>query len=281
MLNLINFVDRKFYPTFQNHWDDLALRHKILSNLNPQFRVLDYGAGSGFVKEMNFKDLGAKISGIDMDPSVLTNPFLDEAFITNGSVLPFEDNSFDLVISDNVLEHLENPGKVFAEISRVLKSNGKLLIKTPNKWHYMSLIASYTPHWFHVFYNSLRGRKESDTFPTQYRVNTPKAIETCANRSGLKVEEILLIEGRPEYLRISFISYLFGLIYERIVNRFDALAKFRIVMIAVMVKSSAKALDSATNNRITPAKAIAENTASQIRLLLPIVLALCCESHYH
>jgi SAM-dependent methyltransferase len=262
MLNLINFLDRKFYPNFQNHWDDLALRNKILSNLNPEFRVLDYGAGSGFVKEMNFKDLGAKIAGIDMDSSVLTNPFLDEAFITNGSVLPFEEDSFDLVISDNVLEHLENPRTVFSEISRVLKSNGKLIIKTPNKWHYMSLIASYTPHWFHVFYNSLRGRTESDTFPTQYKVNTPKDIEACANHSGLKIEEIQLIEGRPEYLRIFFILYLFGLFYERIVNRFNTLAKFRVVIIAVMVKSDAKALNSVTDNRIVSAKVVVENAAS-------------------
>lgn len=259
---LTSSIDRKFYPTFRDHWDDQSLRSKILLHIKPHYILLDYGAGSGFVKEMNYKDLAAKVTGIDMDPAVLENPFLDDAYIVNGTDIPFEENTFDVVVSDNVLEHLEFPDRVFSEIARVLKPEGKFIIKTPNKWHYMSLIASCTPHWFHVFYNSLRGRKESDTFPTQYKVNTPKDIEACAKRSGLKVEEIQLIEGRPEYLRISFIPYLFGLIYERIVNRFDALAKFRIVMIAVMVKPSAKSPDLASSERITYVKAMAENTAS-------------------
>lgn len=262
MISLVKYLDHKYYSIFQNHWDDLALRNRVLNILKPHYLILDVGAGSGFVKEMNYKDLAAKVTGIDMDPAVLENPFLDDAYIVNGTDIPFEENTFDVVVSDNVLEHLEFPDQVFSEIARVLKPGGKFIIKTPNKWHYMSLIASCTPHWFHVFYNSLRGRKENDTFPTQYKVNTPKDIEARANRSGLKVEEIQLIEGRPEYLRISFIPYLFGLIYERIVNRFDALAKFRIVIIAVMVKPSTKAPDLSSNECIKYVKAIAENTAS-------------------
>jgi hypothetical protein len=44
------------------------------------------------------------------------------------------------------------------------------------------------------------------------------------------------IEGRPEYLRLTFLTYIFGLFYERIVNASDRLARWRILLIAELRK---------------------------------------------
>jgi hypothetical protein len=86
--------------------------------------------------------------------------------------------------------------------------------------------------------NRLRGRSESDTFPTQYRINTPRAVHKFAKLSGLAVDSIQLIESRPEYLRMTAPTYLLGALYARLVNFSEALSCFRIVMLIELRKPS-------------------------------------------
>ena len=102
----------------------------------------------------------------------------------------------------------------------------------------MPLIARMTPHRFHRFVNRLRGRAEEDTFPTLYRANTAADVRKLAASAGLAVERLERIEGRPEYLRITWPTYLLGAAYERVVNTFDFLAIFRILLIAQLRKAA-------------------------------------------
>lgn len=50
----------------------------------------------------------------------------------DGMRLPFSDNTFDLALSSEVLEHILQPEKMLAEVARVLQPGGKLVISTPN-----------------------------------------------------------------------------------------------------------------------------------------------------
>lgn len=161
---------------------------------------------------------------------------LDEGRIADAGVIPYPDGAFDLVFADNVMEHISEPEQVFREVFRVLRPGGLFLFKTPNKYHYMPLIARATPTWFHKFVNKRRGRAEADTFPTLYRANTFSTIIQVASRTGFEVDNIDRIEGRPEYLRMAAITYLLGAAYERIVNASDGLAAFRILLIARLRK---------------------------------------------
>jgi 2-polyprenyl-3-methyl-5-hydroxy-6-metoxy-1,4-benzoquinol methylase len=135
-----------------------------------------------------------------------------------------------------VMEHLDDPETVFGEISRVLKPGGILLFKTPNRNHYMPFIAQLTPHRFHQFINKLRGRDSDDTFPTRYLSNSVEQVTALAAKTGLEVGDIQRIEGRPEYLRLTFVTYIFGLLYERIVNISPLLSRYRILLIAQLRK---------------------------------------------
>lgn len=239
MRNLTTWLDRRLYPDHAKNWDDRLFRERILIHLTPNSTVLDVGAGAGIVSEMHFRGQVARICGVDLDPRVATNPMLDEGRVADAGRIPYDDNVFDVAFADNVMEHLADPIEVFREINRVLKPGGLLLFKTPNKWHYMPTVARLTPHGFHRFINRLRGRAEVDTFPTLYRANTAARVAQLSAQSGFQVESIIRVEGRPEYLRISPVTYVLGFLYERLVNSTDILAMFRILLIAELRKAKA------------------------------------------
>lgn len=235
-MGLVDTIDQRFYPQFDRNWDDVLFRERILSSMDHDAEVLDLGAGAGIVEAMNFRGLAKRVCGVDLDPRVADNPFLDEGVVADAGRIPYPDETFDVVFADNVMEHIDEPEQVFAEIERVLKPGGKLLFKTPNKSHYMPIIARLTPHGFHQWINRKRGRNETDTFPTRYKCNSPSDIMAIAQRVGMNVDEIELIEGRPEYLRLSGPTYVVGLGYERLVNTTKLLERFRILLIATLSK---------------------------------------------
>ena len=238
MNRMVDRLDRALYPGQSSNWDDYIFRDWILSNLSPEAIILDIGAGAGIVQQMNFKGMVAKVCGIDLDPRVECNPMLDEGKVSDAGHIPYPDAAFDVAFADNVMEHLTDPTAVLGEVCRVLRPGGVFLFKTPNRTHYMPLIARMTPHRFHRFVNRLRGRAEEDTFPTLYRANTAADVRKLAASAGLAVERLERIEGRPEYLRITWPTYLLGAAYERVVNTFDFLAIFRILLIAQLRKAA-------------------------------------------
>ena len=233
---LCNWIDQTFYPHYENRWDDLLFRRQIERLIDPRYHLLDLGAGSGNNPHMNFRGRVAKVVGIDPDTSVIRNPFLDDAKIGKGEFIPCDDAIFDVAIAANILEHLEDPENVFREVYRVLKPGGVFAAKTPNKYHYVTLISRLTPIWFHRLYNKLRGVNEQDVFPTRYKANDPQRLSHLAHLSGFEVISINLFEGRPEYLRLFWPTYICGLLFERLVNRFEQLGIFRVVIIAKFLK---------------------------------------------
>ena len=124
MGSLVSWLDKKWYPTYQPNWDDDIFRKRILEYLKTPIDVLDLGAGAGIVSQMNFRGAARRVCGVDPDERVLENPYLDEGKVAYGEEIPYEDNSFDLIFADNVLEHLPHPAKVFSEIHRLLRPGG-------------------------------------------------------------------------------------------------------------------------------------------------------------
>lgn len=215
---LVERIDDRFFPGVRDSWDEWLLRERVVSALRPGSVLLDLGAGRGASPTLDFRGYCERICGVDVDSAVLDNPHVHEARVASGASIPYQDETFDVVVACNVLEHLDDPAPVFCEIARVLAPGGRLFVKTPNRWHYMPLIASVTPQAFHVAYNTLRGRAEHDTFPTRYRANTSRKLRELAGDANLRVRRLERVEGRPEYLRWLALLYPIGLAYERIVN---------------------------------------------------------------
>ncbi len=238
MSKLTQWMDRTLYPDYRAGWDHLMFREKIIEVLTPDAVLLDMGAGAGIVKELDFRGHCATIHGVDPDERVKENPFIDEGRVGFGEQIPYPDNSHDVVISSNVWEHLEQPEAVLKEVARVLKPGGLYLSKTPNKTHYMPLIARLTPHSFHEYINEKRGRAAEDTFPTVYKINTRRDVKRIAEKAGFRVQTIHMVEGRSEYLRLWAPLYFGAWLYDQAVTKIPFLAGFRVFMIVVLEKKS-------------------------------------------
>jgi ubiquinone/menaquinone biosynthesis C-methylase UbiE len=234
-MSLVSKFDKKFYPMVSDRWDDAIFRDTLLKHLKPEMVVLDLGAGAGIIPEMNFKGKIKKIYGLDPDERVMTNPFLDSAVCSTAEEMPFEDEMFDAIICQNVMEHIEKPSVMLTQVKRVLKKGGLFFVKTPNRNHYITLAARATPHGFHQWYNKLRGRSEVDTFKTLYNFNSKSQQKKIIDAARLETIEINFYESRPEYLRLNALTYLAGIIYERTIN-FLNLDSCKAVMISIFRK---------------------------------------------
>ncbi len=93
-------------------------------------RVLDLGCGAGDSVDL-FRSVDPQVSwvGADIEDSaeVAGRTRTDAEFVSfDGRRLPFEDSSFELVYCKQVLEHVEHPRELIAEVARVLRPGGHL-----------------------------------------------------------------------------------------------------------------------------------------------------------
>ena len=104
--------------------------------------LLDIGCGTApMISLLKEKYPSKKYTGIDLTPrmiEVAKSKNLDNAEFIVGDAenLPFKDNSFDIIINSQSFHHYPNPQSFFNEVSRVLKPNGKLILRdnTSAKW---------------------------------------------------------------------------------------------------------------------------------------------------
>ncbi len=231
---LVEWLDQRLYPEYEDRWDTKMFADALRAHLDDSSVVLDLGAGRGHLPELDIRDAAAHVCGVDPDEVVLTNRQLHEAHVVRDGRLPFDDETFDLVFSTHVWEHVESPIDFLREARRVLRPGGRYLSLTPNRRHYVGVLSTATPHRFHEWFNAKRGRDHEDTFPTYHRLNTHRAIEGAACASGFRVLELEAHEHRPEYLRFSTPTYLLGAAWERVVNASSRLAGLRVSLLAVL-----------------------------------------------
>jgi SAM-dependent methyltransferase len=220
----------RFYPEsifggFADIDGTIAFFNRVNALIDSSSVVLDVGCGRGSYSEdpihfrRNLRILrgkAAKVIGIDVDQNAQDNTFLDEFRVIQGESWPVDSNSIDLIISDNVLEHIENPDKFFMEIHRVLKNGGFLCIRTPNRWSYFGIAATLIPDIYHSRVTSVvqDGRKDEDVFPTVYKCNSIWKLKNIMKKSGFNCI-VYGYEAEPSYLSFSKIAYLIGVLHQR------------------------------------------------------------------
>jgi SAM-dependent methyltransferase len=110
-----------------------------LGRLEPGERVLDLGSGAGTDSLVAALMVGSEgtVTGIDMTPEMIEKAraaagelgFANVTFVEGEAErLPFDDESFDVVISNGVIDLIPDKDAVFSELHRVLAPGGRLQI---------------------------------------------------------------------------------------------------------------------------------------------------------
>ncbi|MFQ5864284.1 MAG: methyltransferase domain-containing protein [bacterium] len=126
----------------------------ILQSFTPivNRKILDIGCGDGGTA-LALSARGAEVTAIDLDlkrvqklehaASLLNSNLM--VLEGNAEKLYFNDETFEVIILQDVIEHLPNPHLAAKEAARVLKRQGLIYISTPNRWSPFNFVAD--PHW--------------------------------------------------------------------------------------------------------------------------------------
>ena len=108
--------------------------------------LLEVGFGDG-ARLQSLASLGWSVEGVDFDPAAVENARAKGLTVSQGDIFSqnYADNSFDVLVSSHVIEHVPDPIAFFQECYRILKVGGKMVHYTPHvdsfgHWKYQS-------HW--------------------------------------------------------------------------------------------------------------------------------------
>jgi SAM-dependent methyltransferase len=130
-------------------------------------RVLDAGCGVGYGCELLLRAGAAEVVGIDNSAAALE---LARSSVSgdvrwdlgNVASLPYDDGSFEVVVCFEVIEHVDDQDQVLDELARVLRSDGLLLISSPNRDRYVP----GNPHHRHEYTRAELQQALDSRFPT-------------------------------------------------------------------------------------------------------------------
>lgn len=100
-------------------------------------RVLVAGCGVGIYASRIIQRFTKQVDAFDIEPLRVTvaRKSIPNAVVSAGEDIPFRDNAFDTVLSHEVIEHVHDDRRSVAEMLRVLKPGGRLLLFCPNRWY--------------------------------------------------------------------------------------------------------------------------------------------------
>jgi SAM-dependent methyltransferase len=171
-------------------------------------RILELGCGrGGYLRNVSNRLNARFVVGVDFSKASLLGSEVLSPLIYNieEGDLPLKDETFDLVLLLDVIEHLFDPDHVLDEILRVLKRGGYVIITTPNlaSWYNrLCLLFGWQPFWTEVstkfvIGNPLRERRASheSLMPSGHlRVFTPFALKRLLELHNFSIE---IMSGYP------------------------------------------------------------------------------------
>ena len=158
--------------------------------------VLDIGCATGiFLEGMRVR--GWEAQGVEL--SEFAAKYARERFhlhVTTGTLeeAGYPENQFDLATMWDVLEHVPDPASTLAEIHRILKPGGWLVLSLPNP-------LAWERFWFKQFWAGW-------DVPRHFQLFTPEVLERYLNNAGLKLVEVHSFTGRHGVLVLSVQMWL-------------------------------------------------------------------------
>lgn len=158
----------KIYNAYRSRYGNLYRNRTryVLDNLRAESSILILGAHEKFVRRV-VETAGSHLryGFVDKIPVDVPQPNFEYRESDLNESIPFDDNSFDCVVADQLLEHLVRPDTFLKEVRRVARPGGRLVLGSENlaAWHnIMALVLG-----FHPF---------SDHYSEHLRVGNPLSV---------------------------------------------------------------------------------------------------------
>jgi ubiquinone/menaquinone biosynthesis C-methylase UbiE len=116
------------------------LEFNKIESISTGKRALEIGCGTGLILERTH-EVARQAIGVDISPGMVEHCLAKglDAQLIDGSHLPFDDDSFDLVYSFKVLAHVPNIQSLLSEIARVTKPGGRMVLEFYNPFSFKAL----------------------------------------------------------------------------------------------------------------------------------------------
>lgn len=216
----------------------------LKANVKSKCDWLDIGCGHHMLPLWRFEQekelIGTAINvvGLDYDfPSLTKHKTISRKVMGTADALPFKDDYFDIVTANMVVEHLDKPGIQFAEISRVLKPDGRFIFHTVNETGYFAAMRKIVPDvlvkrlaWV------LDGRESDDVFEVHYKANSETKINHLSEKTGFAVEKINFISSDAVFSLVPPLAVVELLWIKLLMRR--SLYKLRTNLIVVLRKKA-------------------------------------------
>jgi SAM-dependent methyltransferase len=140
---------------------------EYVETLPKGLRILDIPAGNGLLSA-RLREMGH--TAVCGDINVQNEHYV---YVDMEQRLPFDDDSFDLVICLEGIEHMLEPARLAAELSRVCKADGRVIVSTPNVLSFYSRLSFlFTGHHYmfapHDVRPAARGADRGHVSPASY-----------------------------------------------------------------------------------------------------------------
>ena len=219
--------------------------------------VVDIPCGDGRASH-EFRKRGAIVKAFDLYPEFIKLKDISAEYADLSDRLPLDDNSVDIIICQEGIEHIPNQLLLLQEFNRVLKKNGTLLITTPNNSHVRARLSMFlleSDYWKRMPVTEIDGvwfsEKESNKlyFGHLFLLGVHH-FQTLLSISGFRVKQrirtklgttslLLGIPLYPFFLLLTLLSFLF---YRRKNKHITQQQKDTILRERVKLNLSAKTL---------------------------------------
>lgn len=203
------------------------LERDVAARLRAGDALLDAGCGRTAPVLSKFRGKARRLIGIDLVAFADAGEGL-ELINSNLEQIPLDAESVDIVMCRSVMEHVDDPSAVYAEMYRVLKPGGVFIFLTANLWDYAALIAKVVPNRLHPWIvGRTEGRQEHDVFPVRYRTNTRRAVTALARNAGFELLSFRYLGQYPGYFMFNGALFLIATGYEKLLQRYETLEWLR------------------------------------------------------
>lgn len=184
----------------------------FLKKMNSNRDLLEFGSGTGsLIRQICESGFEGNITAADILPQPEQLPSRVK-WIQSDLNCPLDvpDNSCDLVVSTEVIEHLENPRAVFREFFRVLKPSGLLILTTPNQESIRLLLSLVIEGHFVAFRDSC--------YPAHITALLRKDFVRICRETGFDAPQFVYTNtgGIPKFPKINWQQISFSLLKGRL-----------------------------------------------------------------